>query len=175
MILSKLLASFGLFTSWDILVLTVLVVVVFLYGLTSGRQRIVCLIIATYFSYIILQAIPWQHLGFLGIKTAPSATAQVFVFLGLILAILFLLPQSSLGLSLKSGGKRKKARVKLLIFSILWVGLLVSLILSFLSSQVLGQLNLKTLSIFSGGLSQFIWLILPIAALLIFRIRKLDR
>lgn len=171
MAFSKLFASLNILSSWDILVLVIFVVIVFLYGLTAGRQKIVALILATYFSHVILKTIPWKKLSFLGIKTAPPATTQIFIFLAIALAILFLLPRSSLGFGLKLG-RSKRGWGKILIFSILWVGLLISIIFSFLSSQVISQLNLRIFSIFTGSLAQFIWLVLPIVALLIFRIKK---
>jgi len=140
--------------------------VAFLYGLSMGRNRMVAIMLGTYFSYILAKNIPWKELDFLGLKEAPSSSAQIFIFLALILGFYFLIPHSSLRHTFKLGGKNKGNWWQALLLSILQIGLILEMVVGFLSIKSLNNLNPLAKMIFSGDWPRFIWFILPILALM---------
>ena len=107
-----------------------------LYGWSVGRNRLFAALLSTYFSYTIVGVIPWQKINkFVSVKPSVLPSYEIFFFIAIFLALLFLLPRSGIGLSLRLHKRIKGQWYEVLIFSILQVGLLASLILSFLPSN----------------------------------------
>jgi len=154
--------------------LLIFLAVAFVYGLSMGRSRLVVVMLGVYFSYILTRAIPWQELTFLGIKQAPSSTSQIFVFLALILGFYFLIPHSAFRSVIKVQGRRRSGWWHALILSVLQIGLILQMIISFLSNKIVAGLSPLAQLIFSGQSAQFCWLLLPILAMMFLRTRQYD-
>ncbi len=145
--------------------------VALIYGLSMGRNRLVVMILGTYFSYILARAIPWKELTFLGIKEAPDSAVQIFIFLALILGFYFLIPHSSFHSALRIQ-RRHSCWWHSLIFSVLQIGLILQIVIGFLPGKVAAGLSPLAQLMFSGQTAQFLWLFLPILALMFLRSRQ---
>lgn len=170
MLINNLLSNFHLTASWDLLVIVIFIGVAFLYGLTLGKNRLIILLLSTYFSLVIVGSIPWRIiLTIFGLKDLPSPTFKIFLFLAIILFFLFLIPHSVLGSSLGLGKHSRSSWFQILILSVLQIGLLASIILSFLSPKVIIDLNPLVKQFFLGQMPQFFWLSMPILAMIFLR------
>lgn len=174
---NNLTAPAGFSFSWDLLVFAGAIATIFAYGIFSGKGKIFTLLLATYFSFLITTLAPWKQIGdfFNYEKDFPSATFQAFIFLILIVAFCFLLPHSVLGSVSRIGrGGGRGSWWQAAVFSFLEVGLLSSIILSFLPAKNLTDINYLFKQFFIGQMPYFIWMFLPILALTFLRRGRMD-
>jgi len=160
--------------SWDWLIILIFLVIAFIYGLSMGRNRLVIVIFGTYLSFILVNYFPWSSLSFASPKTEPSSTVQIFAFLAIILAFYFLIPHSALGSSLKLRGRGKASWWQALFLSFLQMGLIVAIVVGFLPQTIVNGLSQLAKIIFVGSLSKFLWLLLPVVAIMLIRRRKYE-
>ncbi|MFH1385428.1 MAG: hypothetical protein ABIG65_00040, partial [Patescibacteria group bacterium] len=135
------LSNFSFSGSWDWLMILVFLAVALVYGLSMGRNRLVIVMLGFYFSFLITRAIPWKQLTFLGLKEVPSSTAQIFIFLALVIGFYFLIPHSSLRHAMRLGGKGRGAWWQILVLSILQIGLILAMVVVFLPVKVTAELS----------------------------------
>jgi hypothetical protein len=155
--------------SWDLLILLICVSAIFSYGLTSGRGRMVSLILSTYFSLILISFFPWTAAsGWFGGKEPLSPSFKAFLFLAAALALSFLMPRSILGSGL---GKRaiRGSWFYLILFSVCEAGLLAAIVLSFLPAKIVADLNPLIKEFFVGEVARFLWIALPILVLILLK------
>jgi len=165
----------GTASGWDLFIILVFLIAVFVYGFFLGRNRMVLLLLSSYFSLIISQVIPWSRLtslGWLGLGQGPSASLKILVFLGLILLFYFLIPRSILSSSLRIKKRGDASWLQLFILSIVQISLMVVVILSFLSAEVIANFSPLVKKIFIGPEAQFIWLTLPILTIALMRRKR---
>jgi hypothetical protein len=155
--------------TWDIMILLFLIISVIVYSFTLGRDRIVALLISTYLSLAITTNLPYVDKLTEYINQAVHLTFQVPAFLIVFILIFVFLSRSSLlqGLSSLSGGWWQT-----ILFSLLQVGLLSSVILSFLPEAALLKLSFFTQIVFTSDLGRFCWILLPILGLVFFKGRR---
>lgn len=168
---ANLTSSIGFAPTWDLLVFIGAIVAVFLYGMASGKGRILTLLLSTYFSFLITTLMPWQEIGayFNYDKDFPSIIFQAFVLLALIVAFCFLLPNSVLSSVSRAGRSGRGSWWQSAVLSFLVVGFLTSIILSFLPVKDLSGVNSLLVQFFTGGIPKFIWTLLPIVAIVLLR------
>ena len=165
----------GSASGWDIFIILVFLIAVFVYGFFLGRNRMILLLLSSYFSLIISQVIPWSRLtslGWLGLGQEPSASFRILVFLALILLFYFLIPRSVLSSSLRIKKRGDASWLQLFILSIVQLGLLAAVILSFLSAEAVANFSPLVKKIFIGPEAQFIWLTLPILTVVLMRRKR---
>ena len=155
--------------SWDLFIIIFFIVAVFIYGFSLGRNRIVVILIAIYMALAVVNTAPFIDSW---VKKAISVDiGQVFAFkLGLFLlffSLLFFLFSRSTLLRSVSGQERHGAWWQIPIFSILHIGLLLSIALSFLPIDALYSLAPFTREVFTSDIGKFIWITLPIGAMII--------
>lgn len=166
------LSNFSFSSTWDWVILLVFLAVALVYGLSMGRNRLVIIMLGVYFSFLLTRAIPWKQLVFLGMKEAPSSTAQIFIFLALVLGFYFLIPHSSLRHAMRLGGRGASSWWQILILSILQVGLILATVIAFLPAKVTAELSPLAQAVFVGPLAQFCWILLPMLAIMFLRGRQ---
>ncbi len=157
---------------WDWIIVLVFLAVAFIYGLSMGRNRLAILILGTYFSFLLTKNFPWHQLTFLGFKDSPSSTIQIFIFLAIILAFYFLIPHSALSSAMRLRGRGRSSWWQALVLSILQVGLILSVVVSFLPANIVDNLSTFVKTVFVGSLAQYIWLLLPIVAIMFLRRKR---
>jgi hypothetical protein len=166
------LNNFNFFGYSDWVLVLIFLAVALVYGLSMGRNRLVIVMLGVYFSFILTRATPWGELTFLGIKTAPSSTIQIFIFLALILGFYFLIPHSALRHAMRLGGRGKGNWWQILILSVLQIGLILEMAIAFLPAKVVAGLSPLAQLVFVGQGAHFCWLFLPILAMMFLRGRQ---
>lgn len=166
------LNNFNWSGSWDWLIILFFLAAAFVYGLSMGRNRLTTVILGTYFSFILTKSLPWSELSFLGVRGSPSSTVQIFIVLAIILGFYFLIPHSALSSAIRLRGRGRGSWWQALVLSVLQIGLILSIVVSFLSGKIVAGLSPLAKTIFVGPLPQFLWLLLPILAIMFLRRRR---
>ncbi|MFA6254666.1 MAG: hypothetical protein WC675_01380 [Patescibacteria group bacterium] len=152
--------------TWDIVILLFFIVSVLIYSFTLGRNRIVSILISTYLALAVTTNLPYMDKLTTMINSISVFSFQISAFL-IVFALLFVFLSRSVlvqGFSSLSGGWWQ-----VIIFSLLQVGLLASIILSFLPSVAVEHLSHFTQIVFLSDLGKFCWIVLPILALVFFK------
>jgi len=156
--------------SWDLFILIFFVVAVFIYGFSLGRNRIVVILIAIYMALAVVNTAPFVD-SWMNQAASISNFGQVFIFkVGLFLvvfALLFFLFSRSRLLFSVGADQQHSGWWQIPIFSILHIGLLLSIALSFLPADTLTVLSPFTRQIFASDIGRFVWITAPIAAMII--------
>lgn len=152
--------------SWDLFILLLFAVGVLLYGVTMSRDRILVTLISMYMSMAVIYNIPYLTRQGLGIGETFSLKVVVFIFLFIFL--FYILSRSQLLYSL---GGTEGGIFQVILFSLLHVGLLVSVILSFLPANVLHAFAPITRQIFASDFGKFFWTSLPIITMALMKKR----
>lgn len=165
----------GSASGWDIFIILVFLIAVLIYGLFLGRNRMIVILLSSYFSLTIVQAIPWGNLTsftWLGIEEEPASSLRILIFLGIIVLFYFLVPRSVLSSTLRIRKRGNASWIQLFILSIVQVGLLAMVILSFLPNENINLLDSSVKKIFIGAEAQFVWLVLPVLTMVLIRKKK---
>jgi len=162
------LASFnvGVATGWDIFIILAALILIFIYGFLLGRNRIVLVLLSSYFALIIMKFLPWQRLAqlqWLGIGENPASSLQIIIFLALILFFYMFVPRSIVSSVARLRKRGEASWIQLFILATLQVGLLVSIIFSFIPEEATTKIMPLVKKIFLGPGAQFIWVTLPLA------------
>lgn len=151
--------------TWDIFILLFFIVGSILYGLALGRDRIIVILIAIYMSIAVvtntplLTALP-QTLNF------NNTFSQLAFFVALFIALFFLVSRSAL-LKTISGHGTPGTWWQTTVFSVLQVGLLISVTLSLLPKEMTQGLSEVTKSVFLTDQGRSAWMVLPILVLIL--------
>lgn len=167
---SRNLASFGFSqNNWDILVLLLIVIGVFLYGVNLGRNKILVIIICVYLASAVYNLFPYGR--FLG-ELRNNYVTDAIGFLALIFIFYFFLSRSALRAAMHySSGQGSWFQI--FIFSILGLGLVLSNIARIVPNDFLARLSPFLVRLFNAPSSQFWWALLPIIFLSM--VRKRDK
>lgn len=173
----EFLASFhiGAASGWDLFIVLIFLAAVLIYGFFLGRNRMIVLLLASYFSLAIVKVMPWSRLasfGWLGIEESPSSSLRILIFLGIILLLYFLIPRSVLSSSLRIRKRGNASWTQIFIISVVQVGFLAMVILSFLPPAAIGDLGSVVKKIFIGPEAEFVWLAVPILAVVLMRRKR---
>ncbi len=153
--------------SWDLFVVIFFVMAIFLYGFTLGKDRIIVIMLSTYITLALIKGMPASASDFLAsIKIGNSPIGESGIFLGVVVILFFLLSRS-ITASIFEGGNRGSWG-EIIILGFLQVGLLMSVLISFLPSEIIGGLSPFIKSVFADDTARSIWLIAPILAVAIF-------
>jgi hypothetical protein len=152
--------------TWDVIILLFFIFSVLVYSFTLGRDRIVSILISTYLALAVTTNLPYMNELTAAINKLGAFSFQVSAFLIVFALLFFFLSRSALvqGFSSLSGGWWQ-----VIIFSLLQVGLLASIILSFLPDIATQHLSFFTKTVFLSDLGKFCWITLPILALVFFK------
>ena len=152
--------------TWDVVILFFLVISVLIYSFTLGRDRIVAILISTYLSLAVTTNLPYLDRMTGWLDKTGTFSYQASIFLIVFALLFFALSRSSIlqGLISVSG-----KWWQVILFSVLQVGLLISIILSFLPPSVIETLSDFTKIVFVIDLGRFCWIVLPILALTLIR------
>jgi len=164
----------GAASGWDIFIILIFLIVTLIYGFFLGRNRIIALLISTYFSLAILMAMPWQALSsfkWLGVGK-PSSSLQIFLFLALIILFFFLIPRSVLSSAMRLRKRGDASWLQLFLLAVVQIGLLATVIFSLLPKESVYNLAPLLKKIFIGPESEFVWITLPILVILLMRRKK---
>lgn len=151
--------------SWDVFIIVFFVIAAFLYGMSLGRDRIIVILVSIYMALAIVNTAPFLPELSVGVAVNGSVLFKVSTFLGAFIFLFFLLSRSALLRTVASGDTQGNW-LQVVVFSILHVGLLISVTLTFLpQDMVLDKLAPLTQTIFVGEWARFLWVILPVVAM----------
>lgn len=172
--LAAIFNGFNLATpTWDVFIVLLFLVGSLIYGFSLGRDRVVMLIVAIYMALAVVGNAPYLDRFRAIISLGNLFAFQITTFFGMFLVLFFFLSRSALASTFGRGETGRWWHV--ILFSFLHVGLLMSTTLSFLPDSTLGHLLPQTRMIFTGDMGRFLWIILPIAAMLLVRSDREDR
>ncbi len=159
--------------TWDLFIILFFVVAAFLYGLSLGRDRIIVILISIYVSLALVDHAPFfnspQVQDWLHNLLGQIFVVQISAFLFLFIFLFVVITRSAL---MKSIGSADTAGPwwQVLLFSIMHVGLLVSIILSYLPAETVQDvLAPLTKQLFATESAQSFWIIAPIVALFVLK------
>lgn len=160
--------------SWDLFIVLFFIIAGFLYGLSLGRDRVIVILVSIYMALAVVNTAPY-----IGSFQADIGLSNVFVlrisaFLGVFIALFLLLARSAL-LQTIANSDTKGAWWQVMLFSFLHVGLLISIVLSFLPSSAAEGLAPATRSIFVSETGKFLWIVGPIVAMALVKGGASDR
>lgn len=154
--------------SWDLFIFLFFFIVAFLYGFSLGRDRILVILVSIYIALAVVPAFPYLDKLYLDLSIQGFAF-RVTSFYIVFVVLFFLLSRSALANLLGAHNTGVGDRLwEVLIFSVLHVGLLVSITLSFLPRSALAQLAPGTREVFTSDMGKFIWLVAPVLAMILF-------
>ncbi len=159
--------------TWDLFILLFFVVGTLVYGLTLGRERVVMLIVAIYMDLAVVTHAPYLRSFSASLNLGEGFALQITAFIGVFLILLFLLSKTALAHSFSLGDSGSWWQV--LTFSALHVGLLTSVILSYLPPSALGSLTPVTREVFTSEQGRFVWIIVPILAMVVIHGEKKEK
>jgi hypothetical protein len=152
--------------SWDLFIVLFFVVIVFFYGMMLGRDRIIIILVSVYMALAVVSNAPF--IGQLKPDSGGHFLAfRVTAFVGIFVLLFFLLSRSAVMKSFATLGAGNWFQV--LLFSILHVGLLVSVTLTLLPPDAVGHLSPMTQTVFASDLGRFLWIVAPIMSIVLIR------
>lgn len=150
--------------SWDLFIVLFFAVSALGYGFSLGRDRLIVMLVSVYMALAVVSYAPFIKSLNTEINIATSLFAfKISTFLSVFLIIFFFLSRSAILRSLGTGAPG--AWWQVLLFSVLHAGLLVSIVISFLSPEMQGALSEPTRQIFGSEFGRFLWITLPIFAM----------
>ncbi|MBI2411419.1 MAG: hypothetical protein HYV32_06020 [Candidatus Kerfeldbacteria bacterium] len=157
--------------SWDMFIVLFFVVASLLYGFSLGRDRIIVILVSIYMSLTVVHALPAFVLN---VTLNGQYAFKITTFITVFVILFFLISRSALRRTL-GANSNDGTWYQTMIFSILHVGLMISITLSFLPPQVLQKFAPLTQTIFTHEWPAFAWIAAPILAMMLFgRSKKED-
>ncbi len=159
--------------TWDLFIILFFVIAAFLYGLSLGRDRIITILVSIYISLAIVEYAPLVNSeGFQNMINAVLGQFFVFqisAFLFLFIFLFFVITRSALRKTIASADS-PGPWWQVLIYSILHVGLIVSVVLSYIPWEAIEDvLAPLTQRVFLTDFARNIWIIGPLVAMFIFK------
>ncbi|MDD5342194.1 MAG: hypothetical protein PHI73_02570 [Patescibacteria group bacterium] len=157
--------------TWDLFIVLFFIIASFLYGLSLGRDRILVILVSIYMSLAVVNTAPYISNFSTEVGINQFFVIRISMFLGVFIVLFLLLSRSALLQTIASSDK-KGGFFQIMIFSILHVGLLISITLSFLPDSSLNSLSPLTKTIFASEVGRFVWIVAPIVLMILLKSGK---
>ncbi|MFH1129535.1 MAG: hypothetical protein V1686_02250 [Patescibacteria group bacterium] len=155
-------------TSWEMIVFLFLFAGGFLLGLMIGKDKLFLMLLGGYVSSAIISIVPIKKLLPDFFKAEENFVVMIVLFL-LLIGIVYLLFSKSI---LKARRKANRAIFQAFFYGIFLVGIVVSMIFSFLPADLISKFSSLPLEVFNTTLARIIWFIVPLIFIGIFRSKK---
>lgn len=152
--------------TWDLFIILFFLVGAFLYGMSLGRDRIIVILVSLYMALAVVNTAPFLKSG--GASLTAGSTLELTTFLTVFAVLFFLVSRMGLMRTLATSLDHGPWW-QVLSFSILQVGLMVSIVLTLLPLEMLARLSPQMQAAFVGETAQFAWVIAPIIAMIMVR------
>jgi hypothetical protein len=152
-------------TSWELIIILFLIGGGFLLGLMLGKDKLFLMLWGGYISSALINVIPLRKMFSGFFNREENFVVLIVAFLFLIGIVYFILSRSILG------GKRKISRsfLKTFFYGLFLVGIVLTMIFSFLPQDLLDEFSNLTLNIFNTSLARTLWFVIPLIFVGIFR------
>lgn len=152
---------------WNYLLLAGLVVVALIVGFLFRRNRVILVIVSSYFAKVVLDVIPWKYFNYFNKSFSPSPDIKIFLFVALLISFFFFLPGTALGVLFRTRIIRSISWWQSIILSFFMIILLMVVIISFLPLSTINQFSPFLADYFYQEPWRFAWFIAPIISLFI--------
>jgi hypothetical protein len=148
--------------NWDLFVILFFIGGALLYGMSLGRDRIIVILVSIYMALTVVTFLPPIELA------VNNFAVQIGAFIGVFVGLFFLLSRSAL---LRTFGRSTSqgSWLQVMLFSILHVGLLLSVTLSYLPADVANNFSPLIRNTFTGQWQEFGWICAPIVAMVLLK------
>lgn len=152
--------------SWDLFILLFWIVASVLFAFSAGRGRMLTILVSTYMSQLLVIKAPFfshlvaQKLGSSGAGTISQLVAFVVLFL------VFFVFLNRYAFKTSVDGRQIYTLPFALVFSILQIGLLINVIMSYLPEYIQNGLSPLIQFVFLHPNAGFVWLMLPVIFLI---------
>lgn len=148
--------------TWDLFIGIFFVITALIYGLSLGRERVLVILVSIYMSFAVASNLPFINEEISQrFNLGPAFVMRTLVFLVLVAMLFFLF--SRMGLFMASTSRTSLPLVAL--FSVLHVGLFITIIFSFLPPNFAANVSETTQVIFDSDMGRFLWILGPVLAL----------
>lgn len=151
--------------TWDAFILLFWIIVSIIYSFSAGRGRIICILVAVYMSELIVIQAPFLGNGAAQHLNVALYLGRLVVFLVMFLLFFMVLSKYVFRTSLEHRGM--SSWLFSFLFSLLQVGFLISVVLSFLPVVTQQSFSSSIQTLFITSTAQFIWLLLPMIFLVV--------
>lgn len=152
--------------SWDLFILLAWVGLAIFYTFSAGRGRVINILLSVYVAKLIVLEMPFlSNAAAKPFNLTIVSLQQLAAFLALFLILFLFLGRFVLKSSADS--RHLTSMVFGLFFAFLQIGLLINIILSYLPPATQQHFSQLIQTIFISQTANFVWLILPIAYLII--------
>lgn len=155
--------------TWDLMIIIIFVIVSLLYGFSVGRDRLIVTLVSTYMALAVVNVVPFANMKWTA-HLFVSTAWQVGMFLGIFLVLFFLLSQSAL-MSTIRGTDVRGSWWQVILFGFLQIGLLISVIFSYLPEPALNHFSSPVRFYFVSDVAKLFWVCVPIVLLILIRKR----
>ena len=159
-------ANLGI-TSWELIIILFLIGGGFLLGLALGKSRFFLVLLSAYIASALLSVIPFKKMFPAFFGRDENFVVLIVVYLFLIGAVYFLFSQSVL-----KSSRGAKAFFQTFFYGLFLVGIVLSMVFSFLPQDLISEFSDLTLNIFNTSLARALWFIVPLIFIGIFRNRS---
>ena len=152
--------------TWDTFIVLLFVFGSFVYGLSLGRDRLITILVSIYMALAVVSNAPYLEKVSAEISIENIFVLKIAAFLLFFLFLFFILSRSALRQTIASADTQGNWW-QVILYSFLHIGLLISILLSFLPPSVLTNFSLLTRQIFTSEIGRFLWIICPILAMVL--------
>lgn len=148
------------------LILVFLFLVIFIYGLKSGRGRMILMLLSLYAAIVLTGLFPYREYLSKNIKIGEPYFIELGLFIAAFLVVLILFANSPLkNLAIKS----RSPILQILVLSVLILGVFVSHIMVLLPAEILAKLDHQIFTYFKTEMAQFLWALAGVVGLTVLR------
>mgnify|MGYP001606348497 CR=1 FL=1 len=147
--------------SWDVVLIAALLAIGFFYGISTGKKKAVTAIIYTYVTFAVFSAIPIDRLAQL-IRLQDALFLKIGLFAVLFILLIFMFGRTRM----RGGFARPSAWWQIFLLSFTQVGLMIHILLGFLSQEKIAMLAPLTKNVFANPDLHVWWFLGPIALLI---------
>lgn len=152
--------------SWDLFILLFWIVASVIYAFSSGRSRILTILISVYMAQLLVLEMPFLSTAVsekLHVATGSLQQLVAFVILFIILFIFL----GRYAFKSSADGRQFSAIGFGLLFAFLQVGLLINIVLHYLPNYIQNSFSPLIVFLFLHPYSNFVWLALPVVFLIL--------
>lgn len=153
--------------TWDLFIILFFAVAALLYGFSLGRDRIITMLVSTYMALAVTRSAAFLSDTNADIGVNQFLVIKVTAFITIFVVLFVVLSRSALQKTVATADAVGKWW-QVIVYSTLHVGLLISIVLSFLSDSAISELAPLTRTLFAGDVAHMVWLILPIIAMVMY-------
>ena len=152
--------------TWDLFIFASWVLASVFYSFAAGRGRVINILFSVYISKLLVLQAPFLTQGLTDkLPSSLASLQQLAAFVAIFLVLFLLLGRYVFKTSVDH--RQVSSMLFGLVFSFLQIGLLINIVLNYLSLDVLNNFSPLIRVIFVQNPMTFVWLVLPVVYLIV--------